>query len=225
MIALSNRIARNLRLTSMPVHTIPAAHQSTASGAYTADEYQRRDAHKANTTYEDEKSYILALRTNENHLKTMTALRAKYFPKKINKLDAHVALFRALPGSELSRICNDISEIAGSTSPFSIHAKKPFKMGKGVGIQVDRAEPAKTIYGQLKERWEPFLSQQDKSFKAHYTIQNKVDDPTVVDNTIKEVREEFRGSEGTVDGLSLYRYDRGYWKMERDFEFGKRSSD
>lgn len=64
-----------------------------------------------------------------------------------------------------------------------------------------------------------FLSKQDKSFKAHYTIQNKVDEEGVPERTLEEVRREFEGSRGTVDGFSLFRYDRGYWRHVEDFMF------
>ncbi|MCJ1444736.1 MAG: hypothetical protein MMC23_005238 [Stictis urceolatum] len=196
-----------------------AQHPQT-SGPYTAETYRRRDDHKAKTGNENEESYILALHTDSEHHKTMTALRNKHFPPRINKLEAHIALFRALPGSELSRIKQDISDIASLKQSFSISASQPFRMGKGVGIRISHTEPAKTIFEELKQRWEPFLSQQDRSFKAHYTIQNKVDDESVVDDTIKDVKEHFRGSNGTVQGLSLYKYDRGYWRKEQNFPFG-----
>lgn len=90
-------------------------------------------------------------------------------------------------------------------------------MTHGVGIHVE-LPPAKEIYRDLKERWEGWLSRQDKSFKPHYTVQNKVERDVAV-RTSKEV-ESLGELKGVVDGLTLWRYDRGYWKHEREFMFG-----
>ena len=87
-----------------------------------------------------------------------------------------------------------------------------------MGISV-HADEAKDIYDELSKSWEEFLSNQDRSFRAHYTIQNKVEDENVVKKTLEEVKENFQGSKGMVLGLGLYEYDRGYWKKERDFMF------
>jgi 2'-5' RNA ligase len=149
----------------------------------------------------------------------MTSLREKYFPQHLNKLAAHVALFRALPGSQLLRIIADITSLTQSQPAFEISATNTFRMKRGVGIYVDDTSGcAKAIYQGLRKRWEPFLSQQDRSFKAHYTVQNKVEE-TLAEQTLQELGEQFRGSQGQVLGLSLYRYDRGFWKKEQDFPF------
>ena len=90
-------------------------------------------------------------------------------------------------------------------------------MAHGVGIHV-HVPPAKEIYRELKEKWEGWLSGQDKSFEPHYTVQNKVE-RDVAARTLKEVERQGE-MKGVVDGLSLWRYDRGYWKHEREFMFG-----
>lgn len=78
--------------------------------------------------------------------------------------------------------------------------------------------PAKDIYTTLRERWVGFPSPQDKSFGAHYTIQNKAESG-VPQKLLEEVRQRFGGSKGEVDGLTLWRYDRGYWRHVREFAF------
>ncbi len=50
-------------------------------------------------------------------------------------------------------------------------------------------------------------------------MQNKVE-KDVAERTLQEVRGTLRGEEGVVGGLVLYRYDRGFWRDEREFEFG-----
>ena len=49
-------------------------------------------------------------------------------------------------------------------------------------------------------------------------MQNRVE-KAVAEKTLEDVKETFGGSEGSVKGLTLYRYDRGFWIHGRDFEF------
>lgn len=81
------------------------------------------------------------------------------------------------------------------------------------------APEAGEIHERLREKWAGFLSKQDQSFRAHYTVQNKVE-KDVAERTLQEVRGTFRGEEGVVRGLVLYRYDRGFWRDKGEFEFG-----
>ena len=190
---------------------------SPAAGSFTAEQYRRRPDHTPNTAQDEVHKYILTLRTDPEHHARVTALRTQYFPPHLNKLSAHVALFRALPGSRLSTIESDILAATTPQQPFPIVTGSPFLMAHGVGIHA-HVPPAKDIYRKLKEKWEGWLSRQDKSFEPHYTVQNKVE-KNVAMETLKEV-ERLGEIKGVVDGLTLWRYDRGYWKLERDFMFG-----
>lgn len=97
---------------------------------------------------------------------SQTEIRNKYFPKKLNKLAAHLTLFHALPGSMYSRLPNrplaqsshhsehqlilpcsssgrlesdiipHIQSITSTTSPFPISATEIFRLSKGVAIGV-----------------------------------------------------------------------------------------
>lgn len=197
--------------------TTTSEFQNPAAGSFTAEQYKRRPDHTPNTAQEEVHKYILTLRTDPEHHAHVTALRTQYFPPNLNKLSAHIALFRALPGSQLSAIESDILAATTLQQPFPIVTGKPFLMSNGVGIHAD-VPPGKDIYRGLNEKWEGWLSRQDKSFKPHYTVQNKVE-RDVAAKTLKEV-ERLGEMKGVVDGLTLWRYDKGYWKRERDFMFG-----
>ena len=190
------------------------------SDSFDSRAYTRQADHTPNTTNPESDVYILALRTDVAHHQRMTALRNQYFPPKINKLEAHVALFRALPGSHLTGFSEDIKNYSQAHKPFPIRTTKAFALGHGVAIHVDAPE-ATDIYEGLRCMWTNVLSKQDQSFKAHYTIQNKVE-KEVAEKTLQEVRETFHGSQGTVTGLVLYRYDKGFWRHTRDFDFVKK---
>lgn len=193
---------------------------SKSSGPYTAETYQRRDEHKARTGNKHEESYVLTLHTDQQHHQLMTSMRTRYFPPRLNKLNAHIALFRALPSSRLPQIIHDIESLTQSQPTFEVFATKAFLMKRGVGIHVDDTEgQAEAIFQQLKAKWESFLSQQDRRFKPHYTLQNKVDDEAVVRKTFNEVNEQFHGSRGQVTALTLYKYQQGFWKEAQSFSF------
>ncbi|KAL8760107.1 MAG: hypothetical protein Q9184_003428 [Pyrenodesmia sp. 2 TL-2023] len=193
---------------------------ASSSGPYTADTYIRRADHTPQTSQPENETYILALSTDEAHHKAVTALRNRYFPPKLNKLSAHIALFRALPGSELASIESAIQDVVRHDHPFPISTGKPFLLSHGVGLEV-HAAPAQDIFRTLKAQWQGFLSKQDQSFRAHYTIQNKVDVKEEVQKTLEEVQRNFEGSTGTVTGLSLYLYARGYWKLKQFYPFAE----
>ncbi|KAK7972175.1 hypothetical protein PG988_006309 [Apiospora saccharicola] len=83
------------------------------------------------------------------------------------------------------------------------------------------------------EKMHGVLSAQDarRGWKAHYTIMNKEEDPARVEECFHELRGDSSGlgpavkSQGTVLGLRLWRYDRGWWRQEEDFLFtGERGS-
>lgn len=202
------------------------AHHPKPFGAYTVETYHRNPDHIPNTSAASEETYILALHTDTSHHKALTALRNQHFPPKINKLAAHIVLFRALPGSHLEQIVSDIAAVVSPIKPFVIATGKPFRLAHGVGIEVHTTPPTapKDIFQELRDKWQDFLSRQDLgSFKAHYTIQNKVEDEEKVKACLESVKSDFHGSRGTVDGLVVYRYDRGWWKKERDFPFENNS--
>ncbi|KAK7906598.1 hypothetical protein PG985_016335 [Apiospora marii] len=83
-----------------------------------------------------------------------------------------------------------------------------------------------------EEKTHGVLSVQDvrRGWKAHYTIMNKEDDPARVEECFNELRggvNDHLGpgqAKGTVLGLRLWRYDRGWWRQEEDFLFSGGSS-
>jgi len=162
----------------------------------------------------------------------MTALRNKYFPPKINKLAAHLTLFHALPESKLeSTVIPTIKRVTAEWEPFIVNAAKPFRMKKGIAISVPKnqgGDLAQKLHGALQEAWkgEGWLSEQDAGgMRAHYTIMNKVDDEGQVADALNEVSESWKPDRGTVEGVALWKYERGYWKWEQAFKFSKKEDE
>lgn len=198
--------------------------QSPASHSHRPRRRSPSPAHIPRTDAPENYVYVLTLLTDPTHHQTLTSLRNRYFPSFLNKLEAHITLFHALPGSKLdSAIVPTLSEIASSTPKFPIRAADPFRLRKGIAIGVPKGkggDQARDVHARLRKAWMEFLSEQDAGgFRAHYTIMNKVDDEVKVQKAYREVESEWVGCDGTVEGLSLFRYDRGYWVLERNFEF------
>ncbi|OQO11098.1 hypothetical protein B0A48_05353 [Cryoendolithus antarcticus] len=177
---------------------------------------------------QDQDVYILTLATDVRHHKAMTALRNQYFPKKLNKLAAHLTLFHALPGSLLeSNIIPHLEAVAARRKQFAVHAATPFRMKHGFAISVPKSEggaEAQAVHADLQRKWaeDGFLSEQDQGgCRVHYTIMNKVDEEIDVARAFREVREQWKGDWGVVEGLTLWRYERGWWKFHRRFAFEK----
>jgi 2'-5' RNA ligase superfamily len=192
------------------------------SGSYTPSEYKRHPDHLPHTSSPyDEEAYVLSLKTDRGHHAALTALRDKYFPRLLNKLSAHICLFRALPGSKRDEIDHDIEELCQRQVFFPIRTAPPFRLKHGVGIGISAGRhQGEMIFEQLRSKWEEFLSRQDNwPFKMHYTIVNKVDDASVINKCLEEVKGTFQESEGIVEGLNLWRYEKGYWKYEKSWEF------
>ncbi|KAI6887814.1 hypothetical protein KC363_g7890 [Hortaea werneckii] len=187
-------------------------------------------SHRPQIQTEDEPVYVLTLLTDKPHHDRMTALRKQYFPRHLNKLEAHLTLFHALPGSKLdSTVIPTILSVAGRTAPFKLRANKVMRMKRGLGIALAKtqgADQTKEVHAQLRDAWlqggQRWLSEQDRGGlgHVHYTIMNKVDDLEDVEKAQDEVEKSFKGDVGIAEGLVLFRYDRGFWRWERKFEFG-----
>jgi 2'-5' RNA ligase len=177
-----------------------------------------------NTSSAEEAVYVLTLLTDAKHHRTLTETRKKYFPPRLNRLDAHITLFHALPGSLLEEsIKPTLREISSKTTQFHLLAATPFRLNKGIAIGLPKSsggDDARQVHQQLKAAWSDFLSRQDAGgFAAHYTIMNKVDDEKEVQKAFEQVQQEWKGCHGTVLGLSLFKYDRGNWVHNEDFKF------
>lgn len=182
-----------------------------------------KDEHRPRTLSEEEHVYVLTLSTTPSLHDPVTALRERHFPARLNRTPAHLTMFHALPGSHLSGIVAAIEEECHALSPFRLATGSLFRMRRGVGINVGQgSRPARLLHEGLQRRWTAFLSEQDRqAWRPHWTIQNKVNDAAVVDETMREVELEFQGAEGVAQGCVLWRYESGgNWRFEQMFEFG-----
>jgi hypothetical protein len=162
---------------------------------------------------------ILTLTLDEASQAFFDDLRRQHFPPKINYLSAHLTLFHALPGHELDTIAADLSAVAAEQSePLTLQATGIKFMGRGVMYTLDNPTlPA--LHRGLQQRWEPWLSAQDKQgLRPHITVQNKVD-PAVARRLHEELAARFQPFTATGTGLALWAYRGGPWEHLRHFAF------
>ena len=133
----------------------------------------------------------------------MTSLRKRFFPARVNRLDAHVAMFRALPGSEMVGILKDLTSLTSSTPAFSVRTRETFRLSKGAAVNIDDGGHSQEIYENLRKSWYRFLSKQDQSYRPHYTVANKLKDEQDVQGCLVGMHKYFQVSEGSVEGLAL----------------------
>ncbi|KAI8935407.1 hypothetical protein NX059_007987 [Plenodomus lindquistii] len=187
-----------------------------------------RDEHRPNTENDEELVYVLTMKISDSLAKPMNEMRAQYFPKRLNRIPAHLTLFHALPHSHMEVLEQSLSQTCLSMQPFAVSTGKPFRMRKGVGVNVDAGyNELKNVHQQLQSQWQSFLSEQDAGgFRPHWTVMNKVDDEVAVNGAFESIRNDLsqRSEEGQALGLDLWRYNRGNWDWEKEFVFGKGAS-
>lgn len=238
-------------LCKMTVQTVSyasrAANASQSSNFSTTspDEASTFQRHRASSDNEDEQLYVLTLLTDAEHHNYMTQIRNQYFPPKINKLEAHVTMFHALPESKMDHaILPALNKIAQATQPYRIRANEAFRLSKGVGVSIlddiDHADTGKQkrnmtriIHAELRKNWSEWLSEQDsKPPRLHYTVMNKVSDEKQIEGALHELQKRFPARvedepriESAVNGLTLWEYKRsGHWANPKHFKFGKNAS-
>ena len=194
-----SRVCQNTQILypSYARHSSSSDGPIAPSGPYTRETYKRRSEHIPNTGRVDEEKYIVALRTDFKHHTALNNLRKCYFPQRLNKVPAHVCLFHALPASpQLPKVRGDIEDVVRRFTPSFIRTLPPrsFTNEHGVALPVD-APIALEIFEVLKSKWRPFLSKQDQSFRAHYTVANQLDEAACL-RVLEEVQKTLRGPKG-----------------------------
>lgn len=210
VLSTRTRLLNSSAIPAMTVTTIPAtapassgqSPQYQAFSSSTSAEASQFQTAKTSGPH-NAPNYVLTLRTSTDHQASMTRLRDVYFPPKLNKLDAHITLFHALPGEKLETdVLPAIKDLASSTQPYRIRATHPFRLKKGVGIaiadDIDHADKGKRgrnmtriIHAELRKKWDWLSDQDSQPVRMHYTVMNKVDDEETVDRALKVLKYSF----------------------------------
>lgn len=159
---------------------------------------------------------ILTVSIEEGAFDYFNNLRRLYFPPERNFIDAHITMFHALPNIE--SIAKEVEAISGSQLSFSIKVLEPVSIGKGVAFRLESGELT-LLHKTLQQKWSQFLSPQDaQKLWPHITIQNKVA-PAEAKELLLKMKEDFSSFFVQAQGLQLWEYLNGPWKLVRQFRF------
>lgn len=149
----------------------------------------------------------------------LDGLRRQYFPPERNQVPAHLTLFHALPGENAAQIRRELAEICRRQKPFPVEATGLRSLGQGVAIAFSSAELVR-LRQTLAREWRDWLTAQDSAKIApHVTVQNKVG-ADLARATQRELDVSFRPFTALAEGLNLWRYLGGPWRLEKAFRFG-----
>ena len=153
------------------------------------------------------------------HQARYDALRDEHFPPRPYRLPAHLTLFHQLPGAEEEAVARHLRAVARAAAPLPLRFAEPMSLGGGVAVRV-RSAAATALRAALAAHWAAWLAPQDRGFRPHVTIQNKVDAETAR-ATMEALAEGFEPHEGDSPALLLWRYRGGPWEPAGRFRFRK----
>ena len=140
----------------------------------------------------------------------MDALRRAHFPVERNQLTAHLTLFHALPPSLELEIAAALKDEARGAAPRALLGP-PYSLGGGVAFRI-LSDDLDRLRDRLADRFHGSLSAQDAhGFRAHVTVQNKVE-AKVARALLAELSREHRPRPLAIAALSLHRYLGGPWQ-------------
>ena len=162
---------------------------------------------------------ILTLKIDDTTFTRLDQLRKAHFPSDRNFLAAHITLFHALPGDQMESICATLRKVCAATPSIALALPSVRFLGRGVAITVE-CPPLLDLRRQLADRWQGWLTPQDRQrYQPHVTIQNKVD-PAVARNLYEQLTATWQPLAGLGEGLLLWRYLGGPWAAVAMLSFG-----
>lgn len=161
---------------------------------------------------------ILTLQLDPASQARFDALRKAHFPPERNYLDAHLTLFHALPGDRRPAVEDVLVEMARDTPVLSLPVTGVQSLGRGVAYGLE-STALKALHRQLQQRWEPFLTPQDRQgLRPHITVQNKVT-PEAAKVLKAHLEADYEPFTAQGTGLVLWAYMGGPWQRLREFPF------
>jgi hypothetical protein len=137
-------------------------------------------------------------------------LRRAHYPAELNRVPAHLTIFRALPPSAETEVRSRLAQLAkGRTPPARIEGL--MDLGGAVAFRVVSPD-LDSIREELTFDLHGLLGAQDSGgWRPHVTIQNKVA-PKVARSLIASLERGFVPRPLAISGLGLHRYLGGPWE-------------
>jgi 2'-5' RNA ligase len=150
------------------------------------------------------------------------ALRRAHYPAALNRVPAHLTLFRQLPGREIDAVRRRLKMIAAQVPPPRIDVTGLQRRDAGVAITL-RAPDLADVRDELAAGFAGLLIPQDQAgFAGHVTVQNKVT-PAQARATHAQLAATFTPFTTRAVALTLWRYCDGPWETLGSTAFRGRS--
>ena len=148
----------------------------------------------------------------------MDALRRQHFPPERNQLAAHLTMFHHLPPSCVDELKRRLAEETRRTPAPSARVAGVFSLGRGVAYRIESVELT-TIRARLAEAFTGLLTPQDAGgWRAHVTVQNKVE-PATAKTLLAQLSRDFVPGPVTIVGLAAWWYRGGPWEPLARYPF------
>ncbi len=161
--------------------------------------------------------YIVTLKLDRASFERVQALRAQHFPSRLNWIPAHLTLLHRLSGAQVARLAQGWHAMAGG-GPLSMHYTGPKSLGRGVAIAVDAPQVGRLRDRVMEAAGGPFSRQDLQPFRAHVTVQNKVE-PAAAAALLRSLEAGFEPWSGRAEGVLIWRYLGGPWELESELVF------
>jgi hypothetical protein len=144
-------------------------------------------------------------------------LRRTHYPAELNRVPAHLSLFRQLPPSLGPELGSRLAAATAAPPPRATIAGI-MDLGEGTAFRVDSRE-LEEIREDLTDALHGLLMPQDQApWRAHVTIQNKVE-PREARRLQQQFRATFEPRPLAIRAIGVWRYLDGPWKKVREHPF------
>ena len=144
-------------------------------------------------------------------------LRRTHYPPELNRVPAHLTLFRHLPPSVEGELGRRLAAYAATPAPRAEIAGI-IDLGGGTALRVE-SEELEDIRYDLALALRGLLTPQDTApWRPHVTIQNKVE-PREARRLQQRLRATLERRPLSIRGLAVWRYLDGPWEPVKRFTF------
>lgn len=159
---------------------------------------------------------IVTAELGEPDFGRMEGLRRRHYPRERNRVPAHLTLFHTIPPSAEAELRSRLAELAKERRPAA-WIEGLMDLGGGVAFRVVSPELDR-MRDELANDLHGLLGAQDRGWRPHVTIQNKVA-PKIARALIAELQRRFVPEPLKISGLGLHRYLGGPWETIAAYPF------
>lgn len=144
-------------------------------------------------------------------------MRREHYPPELNRVPAHLTLFRHLPPSIEAELASRLAA-ATAAPPPPAEIAGIIDLGEGTALRVE-SDALVAIRESLADAFHGLLTPQDRApWRPHVTIQNKVP-PRAARQLQQRLRAGFAPRPLAIRALASWRYRDGPWEPLRTHPF------